>query len=303
MKHNREVVLGAIVFAAIAIVVIGTAWLSENFWGAAGGYKIFTTYESVMGLNKGAHVTIRGIKVGKVLEIDMERGRPLVMLGFSTIRNLPRDSKFVLRSMGMLGDRMIEVRLGHSEEVYKDGDLAIGHSELGLEDLTADAADMTNQVKAVIDSLTAPENINRMTRVLRSVDTSAAVIREVVVNNQEKLVATIENLSAASSDIGQLTSQSRSKLQASVDNLERTTAGLSKSAENLEQATASLDKMMTNMNEISFKINNGQGTIGRLVNDPEVYTGLASTLTAVDSLLEAVKSEPGRYLNFKFTIF
>ena len=203
----------------------------------------------------------------------------------------------------MLGDRMIEVRLGHSEEVYKDGDLAIGHSELGLEDLTADAADMTNQVKAVIDSLTAPENINRMTRVLRSVDTSAAVIREVVVNNQEKLVATIENLSAASSDIGQLTSQSRSKLQASVDNLERTTAGLSKSAENLEQATASLDKMMTNMNEISFKINNGQGTIGRLVNDPEVYTGLASTLTAVDSLLEAVKSEPGRYLNFKFTIF
>ena len=203
----------------------------------------------------------------------------------------------------MLGDRMIEVRLGHSEEVYKDGDLAIGHSELGLEGLTADAADMTNQVKAVIDSLTAPENINRMTRVLRSVDTSAAVIREVVVNNQEKLVATIENLSAASSDIGQLTSQSRSKLQASVDNLERTTAGLSKSAENLEQATASLDKMMTNMNEISFKINNGQGTIGRLVNDPEVYTGLASTLTAVDSLLEAVKSEPGRYLNFKFTIF
>jgi phospholipid/cholesterol/gamma-HCH transport system substrate-binding protein len=303
MKHNREVVLGAIVFAAIAIVVIGTAWLSENFWGAAGGYKIFTTYESVMGLNKGAHVTIRGIKVGKVLEIDMERGRPLVMLGFSTIRNLPRDSKFVLRSMGMLGDRMIEVRLGHSEEVYKDGDLAIGHSELGFEDLAADAAGMTNQVKAVIDSLTAPENINRMTRVLRSVDTSAAVIREVVVNNQEKLVATIENLSAASSDIGQLTSQSRSKLQASVDNLERTTAGLSKSAENLEQATASLDKMMTNMNEISFKINNGQGTIGRLVNDPEVYTGLASTLTAVDSLLEAVKSEPGRYLNFKFTIF
>ena len=303
MKREREIVLGAIVFVAIAIVVIGTAWLSENFWGAAGGYKIITTYESVMGLNKGAHVTIRGVKVGKVLGIYMERGRPFVMVGFSDIRNLPRDSKFVLRSMGMLGDRMIEVRVGQSEEVYKDGDLAIGHSELGLEDLTADAADMTNQVKAVIDSMTAPENITRMTRVLRSVDTSAAVLREVVVNNQDKLTSTIDNLSTASSDVRSLTSQNRSKIQASIDNLERTTAGLSKSAENLEKATQSFDKMMINLSEISVKINSGQGTIGRLVNDPDVYTGLESTLTSVDSLLEAVKTDPSRYLNFKFTIF
>jgi len=303
MKREREVVLGAIVFVAISIIVVGTTWLSENFWGAAGGYKIVTTYESVMGLNKGAHVTIRGVKVGKVLEVHMERGRPFVTVGFSTIRRLPRDSKFILRSMGMLGDRMIEVRVGQAEEVFDDGDLAIGHSELGLEDLTADAADMTNQVKAVIDSMTAPENITRMIRVLRSVDTSAAVVREVVVGNREKLASTIDQLSSISSDLSGMTNASRSKIEASVENLQTTTAGLSKSAENLEKATASLDRMMSNLNEISYKINSGEGTIGRLVNDPSVYTGLSTALTSVDSLLEAVKTDPGRYLNFKFTIF
>ncbi len=303
MKRDREVILGAIVFAAVSIVVIGTTWLSENYWGAAGGYKIVTTYDSVMGLNKGAHVTIRGVKVGKVLEVHMERGRPFVTVGLLSIRNLPRDSKFVLRSQGMLGDRMIEVRVGKSEEVFKDGDLAIGHSELGLEDLTADAADMTNQVRTVIDSITAPENITRMTRVLRSVDTTAAVMREVVVNNRERLASTIENLSDASSDVSAMTTASRDRIRASVENLEKTTAGLSKSAENLERATLSLDQMMVNLSEISSKINSGQGTLGRLVNDPNVYTGLESALTSVDSLLEAVKTDPGRYLNFKFTIF
>ena len=76
MKREKEVILGAVVFFGILILVAGATWLSENYWGPAGGYKIVTTFESVSGLNKGNPVSLRGVHVGKVLEIHLERGRP-----------------------------------------------------------------------------------------------------------------------------------------------------------------------------------------------------------------------------------
>ena len=304
MKREREVILGAVVFFGIAVLVIGATWLSENYWGPAGGYQIHTTFESVMGLKKGNEVSLRGVPVGKVLEIRMgEDGRPIVLVGFRTMRDIPRDSKIILRSVGMLGERIVEVRLGKSPETFKDGDTAIGSTELGLEDMTTDAAGMTNRVNAVIDSMTTPENISRMTRSLRNVDTTTAALRRLLEQNSSKLTATIENLASASENASGLMGDSKVKLERSVDNLDETTAALARASANLERASSSFESTMSNLDEIFSKINSGEGTLGRLVNDPAAYDGVSRSIASVDSLIEAIKQDPGRFLNIKFTIF
>ena len=303
MKHEREVILGAIVFIGVTILVVGAAWLSDNYWGPAGGYKIYATFESVMGLKKGNEVSLRGVKVGKVLEIQMEGGRPMVLVGFRTLRDIPRDSKIILRSIGMLGERIVEVRLGSSTETFKDGDVAIGVSELGMEDMTADVAEMTNRIKAVIDSMTSPENISRMTRSLRNVDTTTATLRRLLEENKSKLAATIENLSSASGNVSGLMDDSRAKLERSVNNLDETTASLARASAHIEKASASFESTMNNLDAITTKINSGKGTLGRLVNDPAVYDGLSASIVSIDSLIEAIKQDPGRYIKIKFTIF
>lgn len=303
MKREREIILGAIVFFGITILVAGATWLSENYWGPAGGYKIYASFESVAGLKKGNEVALRGVQVGKVLEIQLERGRPLVLIGFRTLRDIPRDSKVILRSVGMLGERIIEVRLGQSEDAFRDGDMAIGTTELGMEDMTADAADMTNRIKAVIDSMTSPENIARMTSSLRNVDTTTATLRTLLEQNEARIVSTIENLSSASEDASGLMDGSRAKLERSVDNLSQASEGIAKASARMEQAATSFEATMQNLESITKKIDTGEGTLGRLVNDPSAYNGLSRSVASVDSLVEAIKRDPGRFLNFKFTIF
>jgi phospholipid/cholesterol/gamma-HCH transport system substrate-binding protein len=303
MKREKEVILGAIVFIGITILVVGAAWLSDNYWGPAGGYKVYASFESVMGLKKGNEVALRGVKVGKVLEIEMIDGRPRVLVGFRELRDIPKDSKIILRSVGMLGERIVEIRLGRSSEVFADGDLTVGSSELGMEDMTADAADMTNSVRAVIDSLTLPENISRMTASLRNVDTTTATLRNLLLAKEASLASTIDNLASATDDASGLMEESRAKIERSVANLDEATTGLARAAANVEKATASFETTMANLESITTKINAGQGTLGRLVNDPSAYEGMTRSITSVDSLIEAIKRDPGRYLNFNFTLF
>ncbi len=303
MKREKEAILGAIVFLGIVILVAGATWLSENYWGPAGGYKIYTTFESVMGLKKGNEVALRGVKVGKVLEIQMEQGRPMVLVGFRTLRDIPRDSKIILRSVGMLGERIIEVRLGSSTETFRDGDLAVGSSEQGMDDMTADAADMTNRVKAVVDSMTSPENISRMTSSLRNVDATTETLRKLLEDNETKLASTIKNLSSASANASGLMDDNRAKLDRSITNLDEATTRLAKAASSVEKATTSFEATMSNLESITNKINTGEGTLGRLVNDPAAYEGMTRSIAGVDSLVEAIKQDPRRFLNYKFTIF
>ena len=303
MKREKEVILGAIVFIGITVLVAGATWLSENYWGPAGGYKIYATFESVMGLKKGNEVALRGVKVGKILEIDMDRGLPLVLIGFRELRDIPKDSKIILRSVGMLGERIVEVRLGTSTQTFKDGDMAIGTSELGMEDMTADAADMTNRVRTVIDSMTSPENISRMTSSLRNVDTTTTTLRNLLLEKESKLAATIDNLASATEGASGLMEGSKASIERSVANLDEASSSLARAASNVEKASASFETTMSNLDAITTKINQGEGTIGKLVNDPGIYDRLSRSIVNADSLVEAIKQDPGHYLNFKFTIF
>jgi phospholipid/cholesterol/gamma-HCH transport system substrate-binding protein len=303
MKREKEVILGAVVFFGILILVAGATWLSENYWGPAGGYKIVTTFESVSGLNKGNPVSLRGVHVGKVLEIHLERGRPMVVVGFRELREIPRDSRIILKSVGMLGERIVEVQLGNSTEFFKDGDLAIGSSELGMEDMTADAADMTNRVRAVVDSMTSPENISRMTRSLRSMDSTTTTLRNLLTINESKLNATFENLASASEDASGLIGESKAKLERSVNNLDAATTDLASAAKHMTDASGLLESTMRNLDAITGKINSGEGTLGRLVNDPKAYDELTTFLAGVDSLIQVIQQDPRQFLNFKFTIF
>lgn len=303
MKREKEVILGAIVFIGIAVLVAGATWLSENYWGPAGGYKLHAKFESVMGLKKGNEVALRGVRVGKVLEIQMVDGRPVVLVGFRFLRDIPKDSQIILRSVGMLGERIIEVRLGDSEETLSDGDVVIGSSELGMEDMTADAADMTNSVRTVIDSLTSPENINRLTSSLRNVDSTTTAMKELLHAKEAALAEAIDNLSAATADASGLMGGSRDKIERAVTNLDEATAGLARASENVERATEDLGATMSNLASITSKIDKGEGTLGRMVNDPTAYDNLTRSVANADSLIEAIKRDPGSYLNFKFTLF
>jgi phospholipid/cholesterol/gamma-HCH transport system substrate-binding protein len=172
-----------------------------------------------------------------------------------------------------------------------------------MEDMTADVAEMTNRIKTVVDSMTSPENISRMTNSLKNMDSTTTTLHNLLQDNEAKLSATIDNLAAASANANGVVRDSKAKLERAVTNLDDAAANMAAASKRVANASISFENTMRNLDAITGKINAGEGTLGKLVNDEKVYNGLSTSLSSVDSLIQAIKQDPGHYLNFKFTIF
>src|SRR5699024_10789140 len=96
-------------------------------------------------------------------------------------------------------------------------------------------------------------------------------------------------------------------LDTTIGNLDKTTYNFSKVSDSLAQIevqslTAKLDKVLDDFENISTKLNDGEGTAGKLLNDDEVYNNLDRSSQQLEELLEDIKLNPRRYVNLKFSI-
>ena len=224
-------VLGAVIFLAIAIAVLGAAWLSENYAGAAGGYQLHVYFDSVPGLQPGDPVFIRGVWAGKVLEIRLTQGLPLVSIGFAEIRSLPRDSEVFLQSEGLLGGKMIDVRVGSDiERVYADHDTLQGRSGGGIEEMTDQAGAVAQRLEAVL----ADRNIAHIDALLANMDSTAVHLKQTLSENRETLAAVLDTAALAARDARGLLGENRADVRQVVGNLRRMTQRLDGVARDME---------------------------------------------------------------------
>ena len=293
-------VLGAVIFLAIAIAVLGAAWLSENYAGAAGGYQLHVYFDSVPGLQPGDPVFIRGVWAGKVLDIRLTHGLPLVSIGFAEIRSLPRDSRVFLQSEGLLGGKMIDVKVGSDiERVYADHDTLRGRSGGGIEEMTGQASSVAQRLEAVL----ADRNIAHIEALLANMDSTAVLLKQALSENRETLAAVLDTAAMAARDARGLLGENRPEVRQVVGNLRRMTQRLDGVAHEMETVLESLGMSLSDLNEVSGKLRRGDGTLGRLIQDESLYLDLRRTLASVDSLINGIKEDPKRYLNVDVSLF
>ena len=190
MRNRRqEIILGAVVFFAAVILVVGTVWLSERYAGAAGGYRIHAKFDSVPGLQVGNPVTFRGVRVGKVLSITLEDGLPFVALGFASVKDLPVDSRFLLKADGLLGGQMIEVQLGESAQILADGAVVQGTSASDLDAMVSESRLTIEKIRNAVDGVASENNLAHLESVLSRIDTTAHALNRLL--NDDNLVRSI----------------------------------------------------------------------------------------------------------------
>ena len=300
-RREHEVLLGAVVFIAVVIAVGASVWLSEHYAGAAGGYKLTATFDSVQGLEPGGWVTLRGVKVGKVLKIDIQDGRPATTLGFEKIRDLPTDSKLVLRSRGMLGEKEIEVQLGSDDSTLADGTTVAGSTNAGFEELTAGVADMARNLNRIVSKVKAEGSVAQVRSILTRVDQAAAGLQAVVDESHGTLPGTLDNLERAAAEARGIVGENRVGVKQAVANMNAAALRLAAAAEQLGSASTSLRELLANLSAVSEKIRDGEGTLGRLVQDERLYDDLDRAVNSVDSLASDIEKNPERY--FKVSVF
>ncbi|WP_281542950.1 MlaD family protein [Maribacter aestuarii] len=297
MKLSRELKTGIIVIGGILLFVMGFSYLKSTplFDNSKTLYAI---YPNVGGLQAGTVVSINGYGVGKVNDIKFKdtQGNLIVTFSVSSDFKFSKNSRVELYDTGIIGGKglqIIPVFDGAPEAQSGDTlltDTRPGLTELAQQKLTplfrkfesavSDADSVLINVNDVLDSKTKKDlqtAINGLSELMTSLNGSAKVLNNILNNNQGKLDSSLTNFETLTYNFA--------KLSDSLNN-----AGLGRTLSSLESTVANLDMIMA-------KIEKGDGTLGKLMNDKELYTNLNSASRELDLLLQDFRLNPKRYVN------
>lgn len=256
MKVPAEIKVGLFALVGIVILAYATLKVGDQSVVAGGGYQVWTLFDTVVGLRPKAPIEMAGVEVGVVKKISLTpEGRARAILAINQKVRLAVNAKALLRTRGFLGDTYVELTPGDPElPPLKDGDQIID-TELG-----GDVNTLVNRFNEVAD------DIRSMTSELRGAPVEnlkefIQVMRDVSVRNEKNFDRIASNLAELTESLKDLVASGREDIRDSMDRIA----------------------------SIAQKIDEGRGTIGRLVNDPETAEKLNE---AIDSLNETLGGMP-----------
>ena len=157
-KAGLEIKVGLFVIAALGILFY-LVFRSGDFYMKP-GYTVRFVFSFVQGIDKGTPVKLAGVTVGEVKEIHVVRnpkGETQVEVGAWIAQGvaIEDDAKAVIKSLGMLGEKYIEIIPGTPNyKLIANGSTLIGKNPFAIEDI----AEGTRQLIAQLQSVS--ENIN-----------------------------------------------------------------------------------------------------------------------------------------------
>ena len=298
LKFSKEIKAVLIILSGIFLFLLG-----YNFLNSTSLFKkentLFALYENVEGLQVGTKVTVNGLSVGKVSDIDFLPGTNKILVSF-TIRNdvvFSKNSVAELYEAGLIGGKSIAIHPVYDNYIkFKSGDTLKSSVKPGL-------TDVVNQQIAPLQK--------KLEKVLSNADTLFSGVNNVL-NSEGKnnLSTTLENLSSAvkNSDefISRLNSISKNQnknINRTIENLSMITESLNKisdslSKSSLKQTIYNFEKLSSNFNQVLMEIQNGNGTINKLIYQDSLYQNLKNSSKAIEILLKDLKSNPKRYVHF-----
>lgn len=260
---SPEFKVGALVVLVIGLIGVMALRVAEapNLFG---GRKHNFLVDSAGGLVKNSAVKMAGIKVGVISDIVLENGRARVFVTLDPNVKLTESSRVELRADGILGDKHVEIIPGdqNAPTIAPDSELKSIAGKGGLDDIMEEAGRVAKNMNTLLDTL------NKATT---DGDESTEFGR---------IVKYLEGLSK---DLNDLTSQNKGKISEIVDRLHN----ISKNVDTYinEESLARMDKALKNIQEITDKVNRGDGTLGRLINDDATVEELNSAISNVNKFL------------------
>lgn len=291
---KKELTIGGLAILALALLIFGIDFLKGiNVFKAANYY--YVEYTDVEGLAISAPVTLNGFKVGQVREINYEFDNPghvKVELSLDKKLLLPAGTEAVLGS-DLLGTATISLRTASSPEKHKVGDTLVGVVDKGLMGGVGKMMPSIESIFPKIDTLLS--NLNAITS---DPALTASVKRlDAITMNLE---TTTKRLSALMASLPQIAGNI-SSTTANLDSITGDVAVLSDKLRDMpvDSLSADLAAAIANLHALTDKLNDPDGSVGRLVSDPALYDNLNNAVQSLDSLFIDIKKNPKRYISIK----
>lgn len=306
MKIANETKVGILAVVAIAILIIGYSFLKGNDVFSS-DQTFYAIYERVDGLTPSKPILVNGYQIGRVSEMELlPDGR--IRTEFKVSRNyaIPSNTVAQLASTDLLGGKAIIFELGNSPEYAQNGDELDAGIQKNIMEQVEPIQKKAEDIAAVLDSVLSSINntinadfqrdfnrsIHSIANSLQNLEGITQQLDGLVVSERNRISDIMANVVSITGNL----KDNNEKISRVLDNLNQITDQVAQA--NFAETISGANKAMADFQSITDRINRGEGSIGLLLNDEELYNNLNQASINLEALIADMKARPGRYVHF-----
>ncbi len=310
MKITNETKVGALTALAITLLILGFNFLKGKSLFKTGNF-LYAKVKQAKGLMNSNPVLINGLQVGSVYELE-EANKNLdniiIAIKMSKEINIPVNSVASITG-NPLGTPTIEISMGDKKNYLKNHDTILTADSAGfVGSVTAKLTPVVDQVKITAQTLDSlMKNINgilnpaarnnmqdllsNFNRISANLIVTSASLQTLLKEQTGTLSSSMTNLNSFARNLA----GNNEKLTATMTNLETSTSNLSKA--DIDGTVNQLRSTVERLNTAVEKMDSKNGSIGRLLNDNQLYDNLANTTRSLNTLMDDIRVNPKRYVS------
>ncbi len=322
IPSRPELSVGIFALGVITILSMMTFRVGEFSIGKKAGYVVIARFHNTAGLSAKTKIKIAGVNAGVVEGISLVEGAAFVKIRLKENVRIYSDAVAVIRSTGLLGDKYIEISIGMEEPFLEDGSEIVNVVEVAeVDDLIKNLTDISFTLSKMMITLEKRGADDNLSNILSNVEDITKEMRIAIAGDKKNLRNILTRIESIMANIDRTVQASSGPLTNTIKNAEAASEkapelmdelylAVTRLNDLLEQTSPSIvsianntDLTMSEFQQIARKVNEGEGTIGKLINDEELYEkisnaagGLSNTLGRADKFRTYVNFR-GDYLS------
>ena len=300
-QYKTELQVGLLLVISFFAFVLGVAWISGR---QPGGDRLVVQAlaPEAAAVTAGTPITLLGVEVGSVRQVLLRQDHVAMELVVAFQGQLPRDTRAEIKTSGFLGANVLALIPGMSAEILASGDTISAVPAPGLNELAGTLGDQAGRVLEQTRRLLSDSLIGDVHSAAGSLAGGMADVQVLLDRQATALGELIEALNQAAQELA--TAASSPELDRTLANIDTLTARLAAAGDDLDSSSQSLASILR-------KVDEGDGTLGKMVNDGDLYDRLTAATENIQIASEEialltrdVRADPDKYLKgLKFSVF
>jgi len=296
---NRKLRVGLFVGGTLAVLAIFILMIGDiSYLFKKPGYTLNVEVASAAGLDTKAVVKMAGVKIGFVKGIELSGIRARVVMAVDAGVKVPNDSQAVFATLGLIGEKYVEINPGKSQVACEDGGVIHGGLKAGFDQVGELLSDVGGKLQEAAGSLRDTLDEETRTKIKAALDGAAGAteeLRSFLAANRSGFQSLVKGADQTVADVGRTVSEMSAKLDQTLAVFRDT---VSENRDPLKADLAKIGEAVDKLRELLERIEKGEGTAGKLVRDPSLYDQATEVLSSVKKATGSLSGIKG-YADFQ----
>jgi len=301
---SKEFQVGALTSVAITILILGYNFMRGKDNPFKAGTDVYVYYDSAQGLGIGTSVMFNGLRIGQLSDLDITEDGTRIQAIFEikSSLNIPKDSKMEIQSQ-ILGGQRVRLVMGKSSNFIEDGDTLIGdyaHDQFSA--INEQIVPLASKADSLLTSMNGFFQNEGLNKALDELPLAVMQMSRVLSETQKLIQMNQTSISESITHIANFTKN----LDSYHKDIDITLKRINSATRNMDSVNLSLsmmrlDSILLSMNDLLGGINQGNGTLGKLVKSDSLHNALLNSTLQVNKVLLDLKKYPEKYIPVPFT--